>query len=423
MSKSRGFSLIRTVGSAALRAGGEAILKRTGLLDESQASKAATRLVAGLDELKGAAMKVGQMLSLDNSVLPENWKEPLRQLQSQSTPKPFADMQKVMDASALDFKCLDWIDPTAAAAASISQVHRGKLRTPHGQLIDVAIKIRYPNLQDHVRADLLSLEKLFRIIPSNQNENELQKNIDTVRELFKNELNFLIEKNNIEIHSQLLQAYPEFQLPQVVSALSCEEILTTHWLSGTNMATWLESTTRSAEERNRLGHQLVKLTFLEVFRFFRIQTDPNPANFLVMSDETLGLLDFGAVVEIPSSHRKPYLELFKNVLQKKYNSAMEEALQLGFVKSTDSTAARQTFYELMLQVVEPLQRDVFDWGNNDYSQKIKQLSMKFAMQTKLRPPPEAFLFANRRILGTQLFLEKLKPTVGVRGLYEEILNS
>lgn len=423
----RNLSLIRTVGSTAVRATGEALKKKISGADPDL-SNAAQRLVRGLDELKGAAMKVGQMLSLEKGMLPPAWQEALSILQSRSTAQPFAVIEPQLRKSLGSLDAFSSIEETACHAASMSQVHKAILRKDGRH---VAIKVRYPNLEMHIRDDLQSIKMILKVAGVVRKE-EVNRILKKVEDVFHREMDFLYEREQLKQFADLLAAEPEYRVAKPIHDLCREDLLVTDWLDGQNIDEWLKSAQRSGSERNRLGAQLVRLILLEVFQFRLIQSDPNPGNFLVLPDGRLGLIDFGAALSLPKSLIDPYRGLACASLDGKRSDVVRFGRSVGYLEESDSNEAEESFIRLMEFVSEPFAPETYSWagspsdtegtGEQTLSRRIKEESLRYARHTLLRPPPEDLIFLNRKILGLELFLESLKPNVAARALFEELVR-
>lgn len=418
-SKKRALSLLRTLGSTAVRAGTEKI-KRTLSSSGSEdffESAAALRLVRGLDDLKGAAMKMGQLLSMaDDSVLPKQWREALSRLQSGATAKPWSDIKPLID-SALGGR---WpfleINHDAIHAASIGQVHKARLLDGTA----VAVKVRYPGLEASVRSDLENIQRvlsLANILPSKGNYDELFERVESV---FLQELDFSKEREFYQLYQKKLQRFERIVIPDVFEDLSNESLLVTRWIDGINLKEWMSlegapSVRAEAEPlRDEIGHSLIELLFFEIFEHGFIQSDPNPANFLVTTDGKLCLLDFGATEQLSKSLTDNYRDLSRACIFGTKPDVIQAAEKMNLLFATDNDEARDSFVQMMAITCEPFAHNYFDWKHCDLTKRLKTKLLNFARSTALRPPPAELMFLNRRILGTQLIMENLGARVHAR---------
>lgn len=402
-----------------MRAGTEKIKKKfsdAGAEDFFE-SAAALRLVKGLDELKGAAMKMGQLLSMaDDSVLSKPWREALSRLQSGATAKPWAEIKPLLTVALNGHWPFLDIEENAVHAASIGQVHRARLHdgTP------VAVKIRYPGLEASVRSDLENIQRvlsLANILPSKGNYDELFERVESV---FMQELNFSKEMEYYQLYKNKLSRFERIVVPEVFAEISNDSLLVTRWIEGTSLKEWMTregapNVGAHAENlRNELGHSLIELLFFEIFEHGFIQSDPNPANFLVTTDGKLCLLDFGATEQLSPTLIKNYRALSRACIFGTKPEIIRVAEDMSLLFSTDSNEARDSFVQMMAITCEPFAHNYFDWKNCDLTQRLKTKILTFARTTALRPPPAELMFLNRRILGTQLIMENLGPMVKAR---------
>lgn len=417
--RKRALSLLRTLGSTAVRAGSEKIKRKlTGTAAEDLLqSGAALRLVRGLDELKGAAMKMGQMLSLaDETVIPKPWRDALSRLQSDATARPWNEIQPLIESALEGSWPFAHIEETAIHAASIGQVHKARLHdgTP------VAVKVRYPGLERSVRSDLENIKRVLivaNVLPVKADYDDL---FARVQSLFLQELDFAKERDFYLFYRKKLESFENIIVPEVFASLSNEKMLVTRWVDGMNLKDWMTHTgaphVGQADEslRDRLGRAMLELLFFEIFDNGFIQSDPNPANFLVTPDGKLCVLDFGATEELSLSLRENYKALCLACMfgSKKDVIAVAEKMQLLF--TTDSEEARDAFVQMMAITCEPFVHNYFSWKECHLTRRLKDKILSFAKSTLLRPPPAELMFLNRRIVGTQMLLENLGPTVRAR---------
>ncbi|MFZ9521540.1 MAG: ABC1 kinase family protein [Silvanigrellaceae bacterium] len=423
-SRKRALSLLRTLGSTAVRAGGEK-LKRSlsgtpaeGILE----SAAALRLAQGLDELKGAAMKMGQMLSLaDDTVLPKPWREALSRLQSHASPRPWPEIRPVIEGALLGEWPFARIEEEAVHAASIGQVHKAWLKNG----LQVAVKVRYPGLEYSVHSDLENIRRvlsLANILPAKANYDDIFARVES---LFLQELNFLEEKKFYKLYRDCFANSSEILIPAIVEEHSNENILISEWIEGINLKDWIANNgapdvaNDHVAARDKIGRILLDLLFFEIFDNGFIQSDPNPANFLVTPDGRLCLLDFGATEELGPVLRENYRQLSKACLFGTRNDIIRMGEKMNLILDSDNDKARDSFVQMMAITCEPFVHNIFSWKNCQLTQRLKDKILAFATSTRLRPPPAELMFLNRRILGTQMLLEQLGPTIHARSIILE----
>ena len=265
-------------------------------------------LAAELCRMRGAALKLGQMLSLqDESFLPAPLAEALKRVRTHADVMPAAQLEQVM-ATNLG---ADWREQYThfgtlpIAAASIGQVHQAALHDGRA----VAVKVQYPGVAESISSDLSNFEMLLSIIRVAPPGLYLDRIIDVAREELAEECDYTLEAGYQSRFRTLLQDDPEFVVPEVVPELSTVNVLTSTWVDGVPID---DESVRALpqEDRDRLARSLLKLCLREVFEFRLVQTDPNWSNFLYdLAANKLILLDFGATRPLTKEFSADYLEL------------------------------------------------------------------------------------------------------------------
>jgi predicted unusual protein kinase regulating ubiquinone biosynthesis (AarF/ABC1/UbiB family) len=254
----------------------------------------ADRIVTVLGSMKGAAMKIGQTLSvIDPGVVPEPYREEfqakLAKLQNMAPNVPFKDMRKVIeqDLGAKLSEVFSEFDEEAIAAASIGQVYRATLRED-GR--DVAVKVQYPGIKDVIRADLQNVGlvlKLFDRLAPGLGSREIA---DELRERITEELDYELEAANHRALAREYRGHPFIVVPDVVTSLCGERVIVTEYVEGRRFAEILDD---SDEERSRWGEILFRFYVNGPYRHRLLNGDPHPGNSLFMPDGRVAFLDFG----------------------------------------------------------------------------------------------------------------------------------
>ncbi|APJ04102.1 ABC1 kinase family protein [Silvanigrella aquatica] len=426
--KSRAFSLIKTLSSTALRAGNEALKRRLNKSDEldSFMSDAALRLVKGLDELKGAAMKVGQLLSMvDESILPPGWKSALSKLQSQATAKDWSYIEPIILKEFGNLDGFSFIEKEAVHAASIGQVHKAQLKD--GTF--VALKVQYPGLEKSVKSDLKNMKKLINIANFMPNMDNYDHVFDAVEMLFIQELDFIREKNYYDFYYEKFKNNKNIIIPKTIPEFCTKNVLTTQWIDAECLQLWLNKNAKDIhtnplliEKRDKLGALLLEVVFTEIFQLNHIQSDPNPGNFLVTENADLVLLDFGATQELSSELIQNYSDLTLSAIQKNKFEIVKAAKKMGFLSRGDQPEAKESFLRAMDIAIEPFLNEKYSWKDANQLKRTHAESVDFMRSTKFRAPSPEVLFINRRLAGNLLIMESLGATVFAREILNRILN-
>lgn len=412
-----------------MRAGNEALKNKLSKINqgESPISDAALRLVKGLDELKGAAMKAGQILSMvDESLLPPGWKDALVTLQSNATAKDWSFIEPILISELGSLNHFSEIEPKAVHAASIGQVHKARLLDG----TEVALKVQYPNLEENVHSDLQNIKKLFKVANIIPNLSNYDQTFQAVEKLFYQELDFLREKEFYEFYKKKFAQNPDIIVPDTFPKLCTKRVLTTEWINGENLnhlmdkhGENLHTDPKLIQLRDKLGYLLLSLVFTEIIELKHIQSDPNPGNFLVTEDEKLVLLDFGATQELSAELVHNYALLCKWSLEENFEKTIEAAKKIGFIFESDSAETCKIFIDVMKIAMEPFYKESYSWKDCHLLKRINTESFHYMKQTKYRAPDSEVLFMNRRLGGNLLIMERLGPSIKARNLFKEILKN
>ncbi|MCD4750366.1 MAG: hypothetical protein K8R59_13425, partial [Thermoanaerobaculales bacterium] len=287
-------SLVGRVGSSVV---GSRLLE-IGRADEAQRRRRADnlvrnaqRVVESLGELKGAAMKVGQMLSLQEAMLPPEVVEVLSLLQKQAPPIPPEIMRYEIEGALGSFdEFFESMEEQAFAAASIGQVHRARLKDGR----DVAVKIQYPLIDQIVKADLKNLRVLVGALFGLFSDVDFEPFWEEIRDRLLEELDYTVEAEHMRRMAELYDDVPEIVIPGVITEATRKNVLTMEYVGGMTTDE-VFSTSCSQEQRDRWGQVLLEFQFRGLFRHRLLHADPNLANFSFLEDGRVIVYDFGCV--------------------------------------------------------------------------------------------------------------------------------
>lgn len=419
-------SRLSKLGGLATRVAGGMLAEGTRQLAKGNRPKAsellltpanARRVADQLAQLRGAAMKVGQLMSMDaGDLLPPELTDILARLRSDAKPMPLSQLAQVLEANwgkgwNSQFKQFSF---TPIAAASIGQVHSAQ--TKDGR--HLALKIQYPGIRESIDSDVdnvATLLKLSRLIPKQVNINPL---LDEAKRQLHAEADYQQEAQWLKRYAALLADKPEFTLPAVYDDLTTQNILAMSHVGGTPV----EAEVNAAQaDRDRIITLLMQLLFREIFEFRLIQTDPNFANYQYDSQsKQLVLLDFGATREYPESIVEGYRELMSGAIAAD-RSRMENAAEaIGFFEDYIKPEQRHAVVDVFRQACEPLCHDgVYDFGATNLAARIKDAGMELSMEKDYwHTPPADAIFLHRKLGGLYLLAARLKARVNVRELFQ-----
>ena len=309
--------------------------------------KNARRIERTICELQGLFIKVGQLISIMTNFLPEEFRKELEGLQDSVPPRPYVDIEKriVEELGKTPAQLFEQFDEAPIASASIGQVHFARM---HGGT-KVAVKVQYPNIEEVVRRDLLTLRRIFRIIGWFVPYQGLEELYREVRSIILEELDYRAEADNAQRIAANFPDRTDVAFPRVVSELSSERVLTTHFEPGVKI-TDHPQTKRLGLDRGHLSRQIVEVYCQQIFTDGVYHADPHPGNLLVRARDagqppTIVFLDFGAVAEIPANVRAGIVELIQGALMRDTPRIVGAMKTMGFV----SRGANEQMFE---QVIE-----------------------------------------------------------------------
>lgn len=274
----------------------------------------ARRITDMLGQLKGVPMKLGQMISLHETLLPEPLADALRSLQQNAPSVPFDDMRNMVARELGDrFALIRRIDETPLAAASIGQVHRAELVNG----VHVALKIQYPGMDEVIRADLKNLKGVLTVLFSMFSSMDMEPVWQEVKARMTEELDYLREADNMRRMAALFRDDDRIIVPAVVDEVTSRRVLGMELVTGISPDR-LSDTTYPPALRNTWGESLARLILRGLFDFRFLHADPNMANFAFLPDGRLIVYDFGCMKEVPDDLCRGYVRLIRAMLDHAY---------------------------------------------------------------------------------------------------------
>ena len=376
----------------------------------------ARRVVDGLSRLRGAAMKVGQLLSMDaGDILPPELTAILAALRAEARPMPMSQVVAVLEAgwgSGWDGR-FERFSFTPLAAASIGQVHLARLRDGR----QVAVKIQYPGVRASIDSDIDNVVSLLRVSGLLPQGLDLAPLLDEARAQLHAEADYRREAGHIATFRALLGDTPGFVLPEVIEALSGDDILCMTFVPGAPV----ESVAGCPpDERDRVVGRLFTLLFRELFEFGLVQSDPNFANYRYdAATGALGLLDFGATRAYGPPIVAAYRDLMAAGMAGEHAAVEAAALRIGYFHGDLPPRHRAGLVDLFMAACEPLRHDgPFDFGRSDLAARISEAGMALGRQRDFRhAPPADALFLHRKMGGLYLLAARLGARVDVPALF------
>lgn len=377
----------------------------------------AVRIVETLGELKGAAMKVGQMLSLHEGLLPPEVAEVLRSLQKAAPPVPEEVIELEVRGALPDFDGLfaDF-ELTAFAAASIGQVHRARLRDGR----EVAVKVQYPLIDEIVMADLKNLKTVMKRLVALVTDADFEPIWGELRSVLLAELDYLNEAENIRRMAALWADTPEIVIPRVIDEATARTVLTMELVDGIPPAEACSASV-SAELKDRWGRMLSVLQLRGLLEHRLLHADPNMANFAFRDDGSVVVYDFGCVKQVPPELSSAYGEAFVAVIEDRVERLPAIFAGIG-LRMRDGSPIPYELIEPYIELISPVFRDdvyTFGEGNDELYRELFRLGLDDWTAKKDMAFPEEVIFVNRSLTGHFGNLSRLGSTGCWRDLVRE----
>lgn len=368
-----------------------------------------------LSQLKGSALKVAQMLSMDKGMLPKAYSDMFAMSQYSAPPLsgPLVVNTFLKTLGQSPSQLYDQFDMKASNAASIGQVHKA---SKWGK--QLAIKIQYPGVANSVKSDL-RIVKPFAIRIVGMSEVDMDKYFDEIETKLLEETDYKLElRRSMEV-SALCAHIPNLVFPGYYPELSSERVITMDWLDGHHLREFLQKNP-SQEARNKIGQALWDFYDFQMHQLKKVHADPHPGNFLMREDGTVGIFDFGCIKEIPEDFYSNYFMLVDKDILKDEAKRMEIYTNLEMIHPTD-TDKEITFYSgLFQQMIDlltlPFTQERFDFGNEAYFQEIYAYmdylyNLKEVRDSKVARGSRHSLYVNRTYFGLYSILSELKADV------------
>lgn len=338
----------------------------------------AQRLSASLRRMRGAAMKLGQMLSIqDESIAPPALTNALAQVRKGAEAMPTSQLMSQLDNEWVDgWKEKVNLEERPFAAASIGQVHRAILLSPECAGKKVAVKVQYPGVADSIESDLSNLSMLVKATGLAPPGLFLDNVIRVGREELQVECDYLQEMKNHKRFQQLIASDPiltseRFVVPEVYEKLCTERILVTEYVRGGTIDKVVDL---SQGERNRIGKAILRLTMLELFVWRFMQTDPNWGNFLYdVNTRTTYLIDFGAAREYDKEFVRGYFNIVTANANRDEDTLMQESIRMGFLTGEENDVMLEAHKLSGFCLGEPFQSyEPYDFKSSRITSRISE---------------------------------------------------
>ena len=372
----------------------------------------ATDIYESLSELKGSALKVAQMLSMDKNILPKAYVDQFSLSQYNAPPLSGPLIVRTFSKyfGKTPSEIYDEFNIRSTNAASIGQVHQASL---NGKKL--AVKIQYPGVGDSISSDLKMVKPFaFRLLGMSQKELEVY--MTEVEDRLLEETDYDLEiKRSIEF-SEACRDIGNVVFPTYYPELSSKRIITMDWIDGHHMKEFMK-TNPSQELRNKIGQALWDFYNFQQHELRAVHADPHPGNFLITPDGKLGIIDFGCIKELPDDFYYPFFSLTSTNMLKDKARTIKAFRQLEMIRENDNATQIEFFYRIYKEMIElfaqPYMSNTFDFSQNEFFDKLYSYGEKVSRMPEFKQARgvKHFIYVNRTNFGLYNMLHDLGAKV------------
>ncbi|MCU7613487.1 AarF/UbiB family protein [Chryseobacterium sp. GMJ5] len=378
-----------------------------------------------LKELKGSALKVAQMLSMEKNILPQAYVEKFSLSQFSVPPLSGALVKKTFRKyfGKNPEEIFDAFSAESVNAASIGQVHKAKKEGKN-----LAVKIQYPGVRESISSDLKLVKPIAMKMFNIRKEGSESYFQEVENKLFE-ETDYNLELQRSQHFSKECKHLPNILFPEYYPEFSCEKIITMDWMSGKHFSEFIQQK-NSQEQLNKIGQTLWDFYMYQMHILKQVHADPHPGNFLVSENLNLLAIDFGCIKEIPADFYIPYFELAKKENLNNPEIFKEKLYQLEILRDDDSPKESafftQLFYELLELFTRPFNSEKFDFSDEGFFQEIADLGQRYAKLSDMKGMnanrgSKHFIYLNRTFFGLYNMMHDLKSKDTIINNYKNFI--
>ncbi|MGD1944821.1 MAG: ABC1 kinase family protein [Croceivirga sp.] len=377
-------------------------------LDENNAND----IYDSLKTLKGSALKMAQMMSMEKNIMPRAYVEKFSLSQFSVPPLSAPLVLKTFKKSfgKLPNELFDHFNTQAINAASIGQVHQAQ---KNGKTL--AVKIQYPGVAQSIQSDLAIVKPVAMKMFNIKGEHS-EKYFKEVENKLVEETNYILELEQSQEVTASCQHIPYLKFPTYYPEYSSKEIITMDWMEGAHLSEFIQTNTNQ-EAANRIGQTLWDFYMYQLHVLNKVHADPHPGNFLVSEQNEVIALDFGCMKKIPQDFYVPYFELFKSDVINNPKSFEKNLIALEVLKNDDSAEEHAFFTEMFREVLEcftlPFQKEQFDFSDMTLFKKISEFGEQYlkkasVMKMNANRGSKHIIYVNRTFFGLFSLMFDLK---------------
>ena len=393
----------------------------------------AVLIAKSLSRLKGAAMKAGQLLSLNlDNYFPPEAIEILSQLQNAAVAQPYSEIEQIINSEIKnpERKLIKSIRRIPIGVASIGQVHRARY-----QERDIVLKVQFPNIASSIDSDLKILKTLAtsfcQITGRKMNLDPL---FEEFRSILQQELDYNAEANfQNQFQEKIIKLNQtsdyKYRIPEIISELSTKNVLAMTFESGLTFRNWLNTNPDDTDKR-KIGLAILDLYFYEFFEWGLVQTDPNWGNFLIDKRDgelIICLLDFGATRSYSREFIQNYMNLLDYTARNKVNDLRMLSIELGIMDKRESEAAFIAFEEMLKIAIKPFfvsesGSSYFDFSDQKHALESQSAAKALSRELLYSPPPYSIIFLHRKLAGVYSILKSLEVKLDISTYWQMMTN-
>lgn len=374
----------------------------------------ASDIYDSLSNLKGSALKVAQMLSMDKSLLPQQYVEKFSLSQFSVPPLSAPLVNKTFERyfGMPPSEMYDEFEEQSVNAASIGQVHKAKKDG-----LDLAVKIQYPGVAASISSDL-KLVKPIAVRMFNIQGKDSDKYFQEVEDKLLEETDYVLEvKQSMEI-AKACAGIPHLKFPRYYPQWSSDRIITMDYMKGKHLSEFAAVNTDAALA-NRIGQTLWDFYMFQIHHLRKVHADPHPGNFMISEEGDLIAIDFGCMKSVPDEYYNPYFELLNPEILNTPHLFEEKIRALEMIKITDTEEERifftALFHEMVSLFMEPLKSATFDFSDESFFDRIFALAERFNNDSRIKKlntnrGSKHFIYMNRTFFGLYSLMHDLGST-------------